>query len=215
MNDGGANSNIATRNISVAAVNDAPVVTTTGTSSPTPRTVLPRRSIGLDVSDADNANLSSVTVTITTNFASGQDVLAFADQNGITGSWNAGTGVLTPERHGTVAKYQTALRSITYVNTSDDPSTPARTVSVRGQRWGRQQQHRHAQRQRRAVNDAPCGHTTGTCCLYRERCGHGDRQRITVSDADNANLSSATVTITQGLLRPRTCWRSPTKRHHR
>ena len=36
---------------------------------------------------------TSPTVSITGNFASGQDVLGFTTQNGITGSYNAATGV--------------------------------------------------------------------------------------------------------------------------
>ena len=45
----------------------------------------------LTVSDVDSTNLSSATVQISTNYQNGQDVLAFTDQNGITGSWNAAT----------------------------------------------------------------------------------------------------------------------------
>ena len=60
---------------------------------------------GLTVSDADNANLASATVTISAGFATGEDTLAFTNQNGITGSWNAGTGVLTLSGTATVANY--------------------------------------------------------------------------------------------------------------
>ncbi|WP_160167686.1 DUF4347 domain-containing protein [Methylomonas sp. MK1] len=83
----------------------------------------------LVLSDVDSANLAGATVQISGNYASGQDVLAFTDQNGITGSWNASTGTLTLSGSATVAQYQTALRSITYENTSDAPSTASRTVS--------------------------------------------------------------------------------------
>ncbi len=65
---------------------------------------------GLTVSDVDNTNLTGATVSISANYASGQDVLAFANQFGITGSWNAGTGVLTLSGSATLANYQTALR---------------------------------------------------------------------------------------------------------
>ena len=84
---------------------------------------------GLTVSDADSTNLTGATVTITGNFASGQDVLAFTNQLGITGSWSAATGVLTLTGTTTVANYQIALRSVTYVNTSENPSTLTRTVA--------------------------------------------------------------------------------------
>ena len=83
----------------------------------------------ITVSNVDKPTLASAAVQITGNYASGQDVLAFTNQLGITGNWNAGTGVLTLTGTTTVANYQTALRSVTYVNTSDSPSTATRTVS--------------------------------------------------------------------------------------
>src|SRR6185436_12302539 len=80
--------------------------------------------------DADSANLASATMSIAANFVTGEDVLGFTAQNGITGSFNATTGVLTLTGSATVANYQTALRSVTYANASTNPSTSARTVSV-------------------------------------------------------------------------------------
>ncbi|WP_180268988.1 beta strand repeat-containing protein, partial [Nostoc linckia] len=55
--------------------------------------------------------------------------LAFTNQNGISGSYNSSTGVLTLTGSSTVANYQTALRSITYSNSSDNPTTTPRTIS--------------------------------------------------------------------------------------
>src|SRR5205814_9940368 len=85
----------------------------------------------ITATDTDSANLAGGTVSITVNFANGQDVLAMSPnpQNGITASYSAGTGVLTLSGSSTVANYQAALRSVTYVNTSDNPSTATRTVS--------------------------------------------------------------------------------------
>jgi len=62
--------------------------------------------------------------------SNGQDVLGFTNQNGITGSFNAATGTLTLTGSSSVANYQTALDSVTYVNTSDDPSGATRTVTI-------------------------------------------------------------------------------------
>ncbi|MEZ6107152.1 MAG: hypothetical protein R3B96_13790 [Pirellulaceae bacterium] len=55
---------------------------------------------------------------ITGNYASGQDLLAFVDQNGITGVWNATNGTLTLSGSATLAQYE-AARSITFENTSN------------------------------------------------------------------------------------------------
>ena len=48
---------------------------------------------------------------------------------GITGSWDAGTGILTFSGTTTKANYQTALRSVTYFNNSENPSALTRTIS--------------------------------------------------------------------------------------
>ena len=71
----------------------------------------------------------ATTVAITANFVSTEDVLSFTTQNGITGSYNGATGVMTLSGTTTVANYQTALRTVRYSNSSDNPSTLARTVS--------------------------------------------------------------------------------------
>src|SRR6185295_4081162 len=82
---------------------------------------------GLTVTDSDGANISSATVSISASYASGEDVLAFTNQFGISGSYSS--GVLTLTGTTTKANYQTALRSVTYANTSDAPSTATRTIS--------------------------------------------------------------------------------------
>jgi len=84
---------------------------------------------GLAVADSDSANLTSATVSMTTNYVNGQDTLAFTTQNGITGTWTQATGTMALSGTATVAQYQTALRSITYDNNSNYPDTATRTVT--------------------------------------------------------------------------------------
>jgi Domain of unknown function (DUF4347)/Concanavalin A-like lectin/glucanases superfamily len=119
-----------TASLAVTAVNDAPAVTTTGsTLAFTENGAATAVDGGLALGDIDNATLSSATVSITANFATGQDILAFTNQSGISGNWNAASGVLTLTGSATLAQYQAALRSVTYINSSDGPSTATRTVS--------------------------------------------------------------------------------------
>ena len=82
----------------------------------------------ITVTDSDS-NITGATVSMTTNYVNGQDTLAFVDQLGITGSWSAATGVLTLSGTTTPANYQTAMRTITYVNTSENPATSNRNVN--------------------------------------------------------------------------------------
>ncbi len=69
------------------------------------------------------------TVAITGNFASGEDILQFANTPTITGSYNASTGVLTLSGTDTLANYRTALESVTYEDVAVVPSTLTRTIS--------------------------------------------------------------------------------------
>lgn len=91
----------------------------------------------LAVTDPDSTTLVQSTVQITGNLRTAQDVLAFAPGaanvgNIAAGSYNAATGTLvltSADGTATLAQWQTALRLVTYANTSQDPDTVARTVS--------------------------------------------------------------------------------------
>ena len=119
-----------TATITVNPVNDAPVATGSGGGFTfTENDAATIIDSALTLLDVDDTNLESATVTIL-GFVAGEDVLAFTNQNGITGSWDSVNGVLTLSGTATVAHYQTALRSVTYQNTSENPSTAARTVRM-------------------------------------------------------------------------------------
>jgi hypothetical protein len=123
-NTAGAASNVATRDINLRAVNDAPVVTTDNagalpyTEGDPATTVDPT----LRVIDPDDTNLQSATVTISGGFQSG-DELVFTNQNGITGSYDTSTGVLTLTGTAPPPLYQAALRSIQFRSTNANPVT--------------------------------------------------------------------------------------------
>jgi Ca2+-binding RTX toxin-like protein len=76
--------------------------------------------------------LQGATVSIGTGFLAG-DALNFTAQSGITGSYNATTGVLSLSGTATTQQYATALDSITFSSTATDPSSggadASRTVS--------------------------------------------------------------------------------------
>ncbi len=75
---------------------------------------------------AGQTNLNTATINISTARSTG-DLLNFTNQNGITGSFTAATGVLTLSGSSSVANYQTALQSITF--SSSSLSTTTRTIS--------------------------------------------------------------------------------------
>jgi hypothetical protein len=81
------------------------------------------------VADTDDSNLESATVKITSGFASGQDVLnAVTAGTSIIASFSGDTLTLTG--HDTLTNYQTVLRSVTYQNTSEDPSGTDRVLTT-------------------------------------------------------------------------------------
>src|SRR3989442_299564 len=125
-----------TSTINVTAVNDASMLATGSTLNYTENGAAAAINAALTVADLDNPTLPSATVSITGNFVSGQDVLSFtnvpATMGNIAGVYNAGTGVMTLSSAGstaTLAEWQVALRAVQYSNSSDNPSTAARTVS--------------------------------------------------------------------------------------
>lgn len=83
----------------------------------------------ISVADADDTNIESAVVQITGNYQNGGDVLEFTNTANITGTLDLANGKMTLTGSDTKANYQTALRSVKYINSSDDPGTLVRTVS--------------------------------------------------------------------------------------
>ncbi len=85
--------------VTVTAVNDAPVLATGSTLGYTENGAAAAINTTITVSDVDNATLSTGTVSITGGFATGEDVLSFtnvpATMGNIVGSYNATTGVMS------------------------------------------------------------------------------------------------------------------------
>lgn len=128
--DGNSAPLTTTVTLDVTAVNDAPVVGSTATA-PVAYTENDGATVvnaTLMISDVDSATLSGATVKIAANFAVGEDVLGFTSQGGITGSYDAQTGILTLAGVASLADYQAVLRSVTYTNTSGNPSNAPRTI---------------------------------------------------------------------------------------
>ncbi len=142
----------------------------------------------------------SATVSLSGLFAG--DSLHFSNNNNITGSYNSSTGVLTFSGIDTTADYQTALASVQFTSTSDNP-TDFGSDTTRALTW--------------TVND---GLLTGTATTTVTVVGVNDpptlsgvagsaqftqgpstvvlSNAVSVSDPDNQKLAAATVSITGG-----------------
>jgi hypothetical protein len=198
-NDGTADSNLATKSLTITPVNNAPTVTTSsGQASYTESSTPVQPDPAVTVSDPDSAQLSSATVAITGNFTPADgDTLSFTNTANITGSYNAGTGVLTLSGNDSVANYQDALRSVTFSFTSQNPSTATRTVSFQATDTGSAASNTATRNVGvTAVNNAPTVTTSGGNTAYTEGAAPlAVDGAITATDPDNANLASATVSI--------------------
>ena len=202
VNDGDTNSVGVTSTITVADANDAPVVSDAGA------TLAYAEGDGavvidstLTITDVDDTNIESATITISSGYESSEDVLAFSDANGITGSWSSLTGVLTLTGTATKANYELAFESITYQNTdTDDPENGDRTVTWVVNDGSSNSVGVTSTITVADVNDAPAISGAGSTLAYTL----GDSATIidatlTIADVDDTNIESATVTITGGL----------------
>ncbi|HEU4836815.1 MAG TPA: tandem-95 repeat protein [Pyrinomonadaceae bacterium] len=188
--------------ITVVPPNASPVVTTTaGNLAYTENAGAVAIDTGLTVTDSDNTDLVGATVAITAGFVSAQDSLAFTNQLGITGNYNAGTGVLTLTGTTTVANYQTALRSVTYANSSDNP-TASRTITFTANDGVSIPGSATRGIAITAVNDAPVNTVPGPQSTNEDTAkvfSAGNGNQISVADVDlGANPIKITLTATNG-----------------
>jgi large repetitive protein len=87
----------------------------------------------LTLSDVDGDSLNRAEVEITANFQSGSDTLACPScaGQGLSASFSSVTGQLTITGTATTTAYDTALQSVTFNNSSNAPTTSARTIAFR------------------------------------------------------------------------------------
>ncbi|WP_324680612.1 FG-GAP-like repeat-containing protein [Hymenobacter sp. GOD-10R] len=171
----------------------APVVTTTAN----PTTALEQTATvvdaGLTVTDADSPNLASATVTLSSGLVSSEDVLAFTPTAPISGGYTASTGVLTLTGTASVAQYRAVLRTVSYRNSSQTPTTSARTVSFVVSDGELSSTPATKQVQVQAVNGAPSVPTDSdpTLNTVAENAPTGTLVGLTVTatDADSPTLA--------------------------
>ncbi len=130
VSESGNTSNAIATTLSVAVVNDAPAISSAASDnnyrSLTGKSVIDNQ---ITITDIDNTNLMIATISISGNYSAGEDLLAFQDQNGITGSFNSVSGVLSLSVSATVADYQAALRSVSYENTVNAPTSNSKEIT--------------------------------------------------------------------------------------
>ncbi len=83
----------------------------------------------MTLADADDGTLASAQVWISSGFSAG-DLLTVSSTGGLGVSYDSSTGVLTLSGTASKATYRTALRSVRFSSSSDDPSVVAQSRAV-------------------------------------------------------------------------------------
>jgi VCBS repeat-containing protein len=203
VTDGTATSLTKTVTITVDPVNDAPVVATSGGAAHADEQIAAQVDTGLTVSDVDNTTLNHATVSVTGNFHSGEDVLAFVNNDSAAfGNIHFDSytgGVLSLSSAGSTAttqQWQAALRAVTFTDSSDTPDTADRTISFVVNDGSLDSTVATKTVNVFAVNDTPAidlhnfmtSYTLGTT-------GKPIAGTVDITDPDSANITKATITI--------------------
>ena len=201
-NDGELDSAAATKDIAITAVNDKPVLSATaGSASYTEGGAAVVVDSGVSASDVDSTTFAGATVTISGNYTGG-DTLGFVEQNGISGGFDSETGVLTLSGNASISDYETALRSVTFESTSDNPTGATRTISFVADDGGSTDNLSDAVSRDVSVtpvNDAPVVATSEGSTEYPVGDpGVAVDGNVAVDDADDSSIESATVSIGAG-----------------
>lgn len=133
-NDGASShelSNTVTRTVMVTrgatpVLANIPLTNLAFTEKDPPTAIAP----AITITDSDSANLTGATIQIVGNYARGQDQLSFVNSAGVTAAFDANTGILTLTGTKSIAAYQTMLRTVTYGNSHNYPSTLTRTIQI-------------------------------------------------------------------------------------
>ena len=179
----------------IAPVLSAIELTTVTYNEGNPATLV---TVALNVTDVDSPSISSATIQITGNFNTTEDILSFTSAFGITGTYNAATGVLSLAGLSSLANYRTVLRTVTYRNSNtDNPSNLLRTISftVNDGTSNSNTVGRNFNIVR--INDVPtvANLEAATITFTESDPATLITSAITVLDVDNATLTSATVAI--------------------
>jgi hypothetical protein len=206
------NTSGAYRTLTITATADKPVITPGSASTfheaDGAVAILP----SLSLSDADDTELNGATLTIASSRLSTDKLAMPGDISSLTGitasTYNSGTGVLTLSGRATLAKYQQALRAITYTNTSTNPTNSGGSLSrgiqltvtdANSDGLGAQTSlTSNVTITLDPINAAPAL-SAGMAVAYTEAgsavaLGSG----TTITDADDTNLSGATLEIISG-----------------
>ncbi len=147
--------------------------------------------------DPDSTNLSSLTVAITNQLDGSAELLsATTGGTNISASYDSGTGVLTLSGSDTVANYLTVLKTVTYENTSDAPSTTARNITFVADDGVNSSPIATTTVTMIGVNDDPVLTIPAGTTAYTEGAYQLITPSATLTDVDSTNFDGGQLTVT-------------------
>ncbi len=204
ISDGNGGTDTATVTVTVDPVNDAPIVDLNGGVAGIDFAAAFTEGGGAvaiadaaaTVSDVDSATLLSLTVTITNVQNAGSEVLVASPTGSVIVSGN-GTDSLTLSGGTTLAEYEQVLRSITYENTSANPTQGIRTIEVVADDGsGGTSVTATSSIDVVGINDPPAVALPGGALGYTENAGAVViNAAATVSDPDSGDFSGGSLSV--------------------
>ena len=196
MTDGMYTAGPIIQQVSVIRVNDAPSFSNTGVVSYTENSSTTAIASAVSLTDPDHTTIKYMKLWISQNYQQNEDSLVY-DGLDLTSQWHAQSGTLELSGTASIATYETALQSIRYMYSSDDPIILTRTVLLSasdGQDMGAGVPHII---QIIPVNDPPVTGGVVSPISYTENETIVIANQMTLSDLDNTHMQSAKLVIDQ------------------
>ncbi|MEP5105179.1 MAG: tandem-95 repeat protein, partial [Ekhidna sp.] len=154
---------------------------------------------GIVASDNEDLDFVYATIQISNGYESTEDTLTFTDQLGLTGSYDAGTGTLTLTGDATVDDYNSALQSVAYANSSEDPVESTRTLTFIINDGTEDSDPFTRDIIVSAENDVPVIAGTSGSTEYPASPPLNVNSSMSITDADDTQLNAATIQVVLSL----------------
>ncbi|MBI9073694.1 MAG: hypothetical protein JEY94_19010 [Melioribacteraceae bacterium] len=197
--DNTSGSDTLTRRIIYKTINDSPIIANLETSSLsyTENGSPIKLTETITLSDIDNSNINGASIAVSTGQISNEDLLSFKNQSNIVGNFNESSGILILSGSATVEDYQKALRSVTYSNSSENPTPAIKELSLSINDNSLSSDTLFRSVNITAVNDAPLITNIETTPLYYSENDPPIiiSSNIKLNDLDDTNIAEAIILI--------------------
>jgi gliding motility-associated-like protein len=196
-NSGGASSGTS---FTIVIQNAPPIISPTNSSvsyleNGTPLIIAP----ALTITDEDDVELDAATISIG-SFVASEDVFSITTSGGISSSFSPATGILTLTGTALLSQYQNTLRTLSYFNSSDNPSVISRTIQI-VVNDGLDNSNVYAVNVNvQSVNDPPV--ISATTLVFPYGNSMIVNNTVSITDADHLVLAGALITISNNFVSP-------------